>query len=342
MVIKKYSKNSSFYLKTKKDFFSENSNLLKRAKEQNKLYKSQPVRKLCKLCQEELDENIDFVSHEIEYKFCSKCSHLNGNYEDTKSFVQKLYSFEEGSDYSENYIDKDFKQRSEDIYSPKVKFLLETLNKKDIGVLDIGCGSGYFVYSSLKNGLLAEGIDVNKTMINFGNHQINHLLKKMPLRFSTEEEFYESIVNTKFEVISVIGVIEHLRKPQKFFESFRESKATYLYYSVPMFSFSVILENIFKEVFPRQLSGAHTHLFTESSLKKMHSLIGVKSLAEWRFGTDMMDLYRTFNTSLKINKVSENLIKNFEENFLSELDELQSIFDENHFCSEIHCIAAKE
>ena len=45
-----YSKSSSFYLDSKKDFFNENQKLLERAEDQNKLYSSQPNRLNCKIC----------------------------------------------------------------------------------------------------------------------------------------------------------------------------------------------------------------------------------------------------------------------------------------------------
>ena len=44
--------------------------------------------------------------------------------------------------------------------------------------------------------------------------------------------------------------------------------------SVPLFSLTSIIEHISPKVFPRLLSGAHTHLFTESLqfLSKKHNL----------------------------------------------------------------------
>ena len=35
------------------------------------------------------------------------------------------------------------------------------------------------------------------------------------------------------------------------------------------------------KVFPRQLSGGHTHLYTEESILKMNEIIGIESIAEW-------------------------------------------------------------
>ena len=151
---------------------------------------------------------------------------------------------------------------------------------------------------------------------------------------------------TQFEistlaVLSAIGVIEHLREPHRLLEAFRKSKLKYLFYSVPMFSVSAILENVFPGTFPRQLSGAHTHLFTERSIEWMYANEGLLPVAEWRFGTDLMDLYRIVNVELARNGASHKLQRMFEQGFATKIDELQSILDRNHFCSEIHCLVEK-
>lgn len=253
LINRKYSKSSSFYLNTKKDFFEENTKLLNHSLKLNRLYTAQPKRNLCKLCRAECPTTTDFTSHGVDYVFCSHCSHLNGKFEDTKYYIEKLYAIDNGKEYSKNYIDKEFAKRTADIYMPKIDFLINSIPPKQYSVLDIGCGSGYFVYAALIRNLKATGLDLSKTMIDFGNAQISHLMKDSPLTYQREEGFYDAIIQSDADIISAIGVIEHLREPHQFFDAFNKSKAQYLYYSVPMFSFSVILENIFVDVYPRQL-----------------------------------------------------------------------------------------
>ena len=106
------------------------------------------------------------------------------------------------------------------------------------------------------------GIDVNEKLIKFGNDQIyNNLKIKNKISCKNEDEMFDIVRNSEAKTLSAIGVIEHLRHPHKLFDAFRESKIEFFYYSVPMFSLSVLLENSFKKVFPRQLHGGHTHLF---------------------------------------------------------------------------------
>jgi len=337
-----YSKSSAFYTDTKSDFFSSNESLLAKAEKQNELYLKQPIRTKCKICSQALSSDCDFISHQVQYIFCDGCGHLNGAYEDTKAFVENLYFQAEGDDYAINYLDAKYVERTNNIYLPKVDFLLNNLpSKTELKLLDVGCGAGYFVYAAILRGIDATGIDVSQTMIEFGNQQISHLQQQRPLTHSSESDFFESIANSDAKVISAIGVIEHLRDPQAFFDAFQQSEAQYLYYSVPMFSFSVMLENIFTDVFPRQLSGGHTHLFTEQSINWLYENYNLNSLAEWRFGTDIMDLYRTMSVEMIKKGASTKLEAFLKEGLAKNIDQLQAVFDEKHFCSEIHCLAVK-
>ena len=339
---KTYSKSSGFYFDTKSEFFNDNDRLLADAEGKNKLYTKQPPRINCKICNATLPDSCDFISHNVPYVFCDNCGHLNGMHDDTQYFAENLYVQSDGEGYAMNYIDQDFVRRTELIYQPKFDFLRANLPaSSELSLLDVGCGSGYFVYAALLNGVDAKGVDVNKTMIEFGNNQISLLRNESPLSCKLELDFFASIASSDVTVISAIGVIEHLRDPSTFFEAFHEGKAQYLFYSVPMFSFASMLENILQKVFPRQLSGGHTHLFTEQSIKWLHESRKFNSLAEWRFGTDVMDLYRSMRVEMEKAGASHKVISILNEGFGKNIDDMQAVLDEQHFCSEIHCLVAK-
>lgn len=314
---------------------------MKKAVEINSLYSAQPKRVCCKLCQTTFSKDRDFSSHGVDYVFCEKCSHLNGIYEDTKAFVKSLYISDSGKGYASNYLDKSFEKRAIEVYLPKVDFLASVLPTKRNKILDVGCGSGYFAYAALLRNLEITGLDVSKTMVEFGNSQIQRILGSSPLNFTEEEGFFETIKNTDADVVSAIGVIEHLREPEKFFKAFNESNAQYLYYLVPMFSLSAALETVSNDVYPRLLSSGHTHLFTERSIAEMHKIIKVSPIGTWRFGTDFLDLYRHLIVKMKANNVSQKMTDFITSGFGERIDELQNILDLNHFCSEIHVVVEK-
>ena len=73
----------------------------------------------------------------------------------------------------------------------------------------------------------------------------------------------------------------------------------------------------------------------------MNKTLGVRPIAEWRFGTDIVDLHRSIIVNLRKNNSSEKFINYIEKGFGEKKDEIQSIFDKNHFCSQIHCIVSK-
>ena len=139
----------------------------------------------------------------------------------------------------------------------------------------------------------------------------------------------------------MIHVLEHLTDPNLLLKAFKKSNATYLYISVPLFSLSVFLENSFKNVFPRQLSGGHTHLYTEKSLNFLAKKYKLKIIGEWWFGTDFADLYRSLRNSGKI--VNKKIFLNeINKKLFSVIDELQSVLDKNKICSEVHMVFKKK
>lgn len=342
MTIQKYSKSSAFYRSTKSSFFDENEKHLDNARRINALYLSQPLRTACKLCDVGLPKKGDFTSHGVGYVFCTSCGHLNGLHQDTLDFVDKLYVSQGGSSYSTNYVDTAYYDRMKDIYLPKFDFLMSSLPPDpERTFLDAGCGAGYFVAAGLARNAKISGFDVSEAMVGFGNAQIKHLYQSEPLHQTSEDELLPNVIASKHDVVSAIGVIEHMSDPRQFFNAFRQSKARYLYYSVPMFSMSAVIENVFPDVYPRQLSGAHTHLFTERSIEKMTELLGCRVVAQWRFGTDAMDLLRSLRFVTAKNGGSETFGNIIQDTMGGIVDKLQSILDEAHFCSEIHCVLEK-
>lgn len=358
MTIRKYSKKSDWYSDIKSNFFEENNELLEDTLELNQFYTTQSKRKKCKLCDHTVDlETSVFTNHGVNYIFCEHCGHLNGSHKDTQEFADAIYikgkdgekKDVELNDYSTNYVDERFVQRVNHIYAPKFQFMNDYMPHSNFNLLDVGCGAGHFVAAAIRGGgsgnIEAEGVDVNREMIEFGNVQmsllnIDPIASRDPLKTVNPTELNSLIKNTEASVISALGVIEHLSDLPGFVRAFHESTAEFVFYSVPMFSFSVIIENIFSDVFPRHLREGHTHLFTEKSIEFFNELLNCESIAEWRFGTDMLDLYRSI--TVELNKEENSPLSGIlGDQFQPLVDDLQSVLDENHFCSEIHVLAQK-
>ena len=331
----KFSKSYKNILGIKKDFYTNNLVNLRNVNKINKIYKKQPIRKNCKNCN---GTNLKgFIKNfGIEYKICNNCSHINGQYQDTNIFAERLYSMNRGKNYSKNYL-SDYDLRVKNIYAPKVNFLTKVIKKK-FKLMDVGCGAGHFVKALENKKIFATGYDTSKELCELGKKKV----KKNKIINTKLNDVYKIVRDsTDTDVLSMIGVLEHLVNPEIMLDSFKKSNIQYLYILVPMFSLSTFLENSFTNVFPRSLSGAHTHAYTEGSLNYLSKKYDLRIIGEYWFGTDIPDLYRSLICSGKIlNK--EIYHKELNEKLLRLVDDLQAVLDKNKVCSESHIIFEKK
>lgn len=353
MVVHRYGKSSSELCSIKSSFFDDNDALLKQSLELNKVYASQPERLSCKVCESDLQSTpIDLNSHGVQYKICRNCGHLNGLYQETDYFHSYVYSEDSHNPnkYDSNYID-----RLKHIYLPKAEFLLDICNKQGISnellsVTDFGCGGGQFVNSLLSLGIKAEGYDVSSHSIESAKE---YLLLTEPSPHKSPDDYFHKLghvddmlrvaTDCQSLVQSYIGVLEHVKSPTNAINAFCSSGSTYLYFSVPLFSLSAIIENCFSNIFPRQLSSDHTHLFTHKSIAHLMQSHGLNIIASWHFGTDILDLRRSIMHTVAQNESSQSILDLIGSEIFGSniIDDLQLILDKSKLSSEVHIIAKK-
>jgi hypothetical protein len=333
-MIKLYSKSYENILKIKQDFYNNNELNLKIAIKINNFLKKQKKRLDCKICKKKI--NSFFIKNfGIRYSLCSRCNHLNGEYEDTNKFANWLYYSQSGNNYSRNYLN-DYNKRVKNIYIPKVDFLKKVI-KKNFSLFDFGAGGGHFLKALEIKNIKAIGFEPNLSLCKLGNR---FLKKNIIKNISFDESILQIKDIKKFDVISLIGVMEHLTDPISFLKIFKNSRFEYLYISVPLFSLTTFIENNFKNVFPRVLAGGHTHLFTKESLYFLANKFKLKIVGEWWFGTDIPDLYRSFLQSKNcIDKKIYNY--NLEKYLFRIADSLQTVIDKHEICSSVHMIFKK-
>lgn len=334
----KYSKKASDILDIKQEFFEKNQVLLEINNSISKIWRQQPKRLNCKICNEDLENSKHFTSHKNKYFICKKCGHVNGEYLDTEEFAKKIYiEGDYGSMYREEN-EKDYGLRMEKVYLPKFEFLIDSLkednfNVENLNLLDIGAGSGYFVSAGLSKGYHSRGIEVSSRQVDFANKMTNNNLECI-----SSDNISSFIANTDANVISAIGVLEHIINLHDILKSIVNNKnIKYLFFSVPLFSFCCILESIWDNVYNRQLGWDHTHIFTFESIEYMSKMYGFEEISRWNFGTDIVDLYRSITIELQ-EKGNDYLCNIMHHSFSNILDDLQIVLDKNQFCSEVHML----
>ncbi|MBQ7563230.1 MAG: methyltransferase domain-containing protein [Lachnospiraceae bacterium] len=352
---KKFGKRFGNLNSFKTSFFENNDGMLRMADGMAEILSAQPLRKTCKICGNPLsaesrpasagripDETLRIKSHGLSYIRCEVCGHLNSEHEDTDDFANKVYVED---DYAKNYSEADkeqYQKRCELIYIPKAEFLRDSLNKEGISaesadILDIGAGCGYFVTAARSLGMKAEGIEVSAGEVEYGNKiSGSRILTHVGLTDSIDY-----IRNTDKNIISAIGVLEHLTHLSENLAAIRNNdNIRYLYASVPMFSFSCAFEASHQDCYNRHMGGTHTHLFTNESIACMAESIGFEVAYEWRFGSDINDLYRFIMVELAKNDNKE-FADYFAKKFTPLMDELQLVLDKSEFSSENHFILKK-
>jgi len=335
---KKYSKPFGDLNSLKTTFFDNNDGMLDMADHMADVLLMQPKRTTCKICGAKLGNPL-YVSHRIGYIECSECGHLNSECEDTDDFASAVYIED---DYSKNYSASDkesYIRRRDMIYIPKAEYLRDCLKHdgieaKDVEILDIGAGCGYFVSAARECGMHAVGIDVSSSEVSYGNA----MNPEKWLECVGLTDSIDHIRKSSANVISAIGVLEHLVHLDENLEAIKDNtNIKYVYASVPMFSFSSCFEVAFANGYNRHTGGTHTHLFTDESIKRMADKIGFEIAYEWRFGSDINDLYRFLMVSMQKNN-NEDFSRYFSEKFVPLMDELQQVLDKSEFSSELHFI----
>lgn len=340
---KKYGKPLGDLIGIKSDFFEHNEKMLAMADGMADVFAAQPKREVCKMCGEKLQGDPLFKSHKVQYYLCPNCNHLSGEFQDTEQFANKVYIED---NYAYNYTAKDrenYKKRLEMIYIPKAQFLIDCLKKDGIDVADIdlidnGAGSGYFVRAMRQLGAKAEGIEISKDQVDFANKMAEETI----LTQIDSEKIADYIKKTDKKVISAIGVLEHIINLDEILMAIKENEnLEYLYLSVPMFSFSAVFEAAHQSCYNRHLGGTHTHLFSDESLKYMADKMGFEIAGTWKFGSDMMDLYRFICVSLEQNG-NTDFKSYFSEKFLPLIDDMQLLVDKSEFASEVHILLKRK
>ena len=326
--------------------FEDNDKMLIDAERLMAFYQLQPTRVNCKICDSKINDLGAKIYHgksKIEYKQCTHCGHLNGSHQDTNLYMNTIYREAGGEAYGQDYkplAQSDFDSRVNDIYLPKARFLIDTAPMiRDSGVfLDIGCGTGHFASALLSMGVKSViGVDVSSTQISIAQELV------AGANFSVVEpdEIGDFISSLQPRFVSLVGVLEHLQDPAKILDQIRNCKSVeVVFLSVPMYSLTVLIEAAFVNVFPRQLSGGHTHLFTEQSLDyASEKLLDFSVVSDWWFGTDVIDLYRALLVNLGQSQPFAQL--ELKRLMGSVLDELQLVFDQAKLCSEVHRVLTR-
>jgi len=312
--------------KIKQTFIDNNSQLVMESKKTFSQISKIGFVNTCNVCSSTLDD-VCFSKHGIQYYRCDCCGMLGtGKIANYDNYNSLLYQEESYGDYTGFES-----ERLNDIYVPKVEYLIKTL--PDVfsrGVIDIGAGLGYFVKALSLKGIEAKGYEINKEFVK----RFNRIEEKSDLKGKLINVAHDKLIDAlkcenNDQVISLIGVLEHVEDPLSLLDEIKKMGFRHIFVSVPMFGMSTYFEAALDNYYHRQLSPDHIYLYTDQTLSWLERRLEFDRISEWFFGQDMYDISRILASNETGFSVADSL---------EMFEQMQLVIDKNRLSSEIHLI----
>ena len=214
----------------------------------------------CQLCNKNTFNKTKYFVSDQEIIKCKKCGFLRLNYF-KQEYDKDLYQYYE--DYSKTFRSKEWKQRAKLNLINLSKSLKDysyryNSNKKNISLLDFGCGLGLTLDTAKKLDWEVKGVEMNEFCINFcekKNHKVYSYLSEID-------------ENIKFDIITLFDVVEHVPNPTNLLKDLKTklSKDGFLIITCPNWN---SLERIFFQNNWKAIDPQHYHYFTIKTMMQI-------------------------------------------------------------------------
>ena len=229
-MIQRYGKSIYDFSSIKEKFFATNDSLLAEDEKLTAIYKSQNIRKKCKICESPISGEPYFINRGTKYFQCLVCGHINGEFNDGIDYATALYVNKKNDLYGSQFREatkEEYIRRLDAIYLPKARFLIDSLSKiepeyKTFNYLDIGAGAGYMVGALDRFFVKVSGIDVDKNQAAYANKIMGEGGNRIDLiEIDTIAKYVEE---TNKQVLLFIGVLEHITNLSEILNKIKNNK----------------------------------------------------------------------------------------------------------------------
>lgn len=278
----------------------------------------------CPICSSK-DNSFEFEKFGVKILKCNSC---------TVRYVEKMpidildvYSSEKFeteinsnilTDEQDNYKKERFgKERANLINS-----CLE--NKNTPSILDVGCGSGWFLDLMKNNGMDVYGIEIVKPLNNLASKKLGVEIYNKLLEDSPEN---------KYDVITMFDLIEHVKDPAKLLEETKKRLKPGGIAVVFTPNFDSLAISTMREVSTLVTPVEHLYYFTKNSIEVLAKRVGLSVCFFETKGTDILDMKAFY----------EYHNRDKEANLLVEIgDNLQCIIDASNCANHMRIIFKNE
>ncbi|MFC1866760.1 class I SAM-dependent methyltransferase [Thermodesulfobacteriota bacterium] len=274
------------------------------------LYKSKDNLEIvssCPVCDYPSDSAKEILNiYGAVYYQCRECFHYYLLYRPTEKYLKEFYK--NNVEYQSTYSDKrTLETRVEQVVIPKAEYVIQQYERiygrPPRSIMDVGAGSGHFVYACQKLGVHCEGIEISESGRAFCKDNFN--IELFDVDFLREAQRFNC------DIVSFFGLIEHVSSPIDMLKSSISAlnKEGMVIADVPRWdSFSTAVHCAFPDSVIRHLDPMdHIQCFSDSSLATAFNLSGYDIVAAWYFGMDAYELATQLSYISGDNNVLESL-----------------------------------
>ena len=257
--------------------------------------------KYCPLCNCK-DGEIILTRFDLNYIKCLECG---------GAYIEKF-----PVDTSDIYNDEDYARLAKEAYLDnsdyrKQRFGIERIelikkycndSPSSLNLLDIGCGTGWFLEVAIENGFKVSGLELGKKLAELTAERLKINIFTDPLNKIDK--------NVKFDVITMFDVIEHVVNPVEVIESIHDHLnpgGIGLLYTPNLESLAI---HYLKEYSGSVIPVHHMFIFSKNSLERIFRKAGFELVYFATKGSDVIDMYSHHSQLDKNKELSKFLLNN--------------------------------
>lgn len=223
--------------------------------------------RICKICKQTTENFLKFEKDGYKFSECCNCNVRSINPFPSQRTLRNHYIAREKLG---NYKKTNAKYRKKSLEHVFRVLCCKTniTYKKNLSILDIGCFDGAFLNFAKKRGWQTFGIELMKEAGRSAARNHNVFIGRL--------EDYSS--KKKYDVITAIGLIEHLQEPMQFFKIIKKNLKNGGIVLIQTPNYESILCKILGKYWFCYSAPEHTFYFSRRSLKKIMISLGFHPL----------------------------------------------------------------
>ncbi len=266
-----------------------------------------------------------FKKNNYQVVECVSCNFIFLNPPPNKSQLVKYYK---NFDYQTGFINENLIRRD----SIKTLKNLKKLGYDNGSLLDIGCGAGFFLDEARKFGWEVQGIDTSEITSSYGKN-------KLKLEIINSNFLDYKFPESKFRVITLLQVIEHLNDPTTMIKKIYKLLEPNGILCIATPNIESYLSRILKNNFNYMIPPEHISFYSPQTLKTLlkNANFRIVKTFTWSYSSDLAAIIK-YKLKKDNSSVDNKRIVSHKINKISFVKRMKSILFDEIFCKVFYRI----